>query len=376
VVSWAILTSVFLQLRGSSTELRELRRRAEELQSKVIRGAPRPPGFDTEVDERQRIVLARPKDWQPRGGTIFELEEKVDLEEKADLEDIFPASFKCYFLPIKDGPKANEGGAKAPEEGLKARREKYYEQELNVLNQSPQFVFSSSYEIMRMGAEASEIECLKVIAHQCAQITIGPSPNTGRMEINWRVLTRDEFTGRIYSVKPEVLHTGGVQRLTLGGVAFREGMVAYVNGMARETRIMGLGWAEVLLQPVDVYQPRALEIQVENRDTRGLRSNTYPISVVEKPEGEPSPMAILGGESAALENPPGVTPVEKRNAAGAGKPAPKERTFYEQITRMRVVCYHEALGKIFYFEFFDDVRDFKDSSAVFNRILASTRFLD
>ena len=74
IVSWGVLTSVYLQLRGSSTELEDLRERNEQLQNKLIRGAPRPQGFETEVDERQRIVLARPKLWRPKGGTIFELE--------------------------------------------------------------------------------------------------------------------------------------------------------------------------------------------------------------------------------------------------------------------------------------------------------------
>src|ERR1700693_5805249 len=50
VISWSVLLSVYLQVRGSSDELRDLRRRSEECQSKLIRGAPRPQGFDTEVD--------------------------------------------------------------------------------------------------------------------------------------------------------------------------------------------------------------------------------------------------------------------------------------------------------------------------------------
>ena len=98
VVSWAVLTSVYLQLRGSSNELQELRNRSNELQSKLIRGAPRPQGFETEVDERQRIVLARPKDWQPKGGTMFDLQLP---DETMKSGDTFPAAFRCFFVPIE-----------------------------------------------------------------------------------------------------------------------------------------------------------------------------------------------------------------------------------------------------------------------------------
>ena len=106
IVSWAVFTSVYLQIRGSSRELQELRDRTNELQNKLIRSAPRPQGFDTEVDERQRIVLARPKERQPKGGTIFELELS---DEGMKSGDAFAATFRRYFLPItKDTPPVAE----------------------------------------------------------------------------------------------------------------------------------------------------------------------------------------------------------------------------------------------------------------------------
>ena len=74
LVSWSFLTTIYLKVRKSGDELETLRKANQELQGKLIRGAPRPEGFDIEVDERQRIVLARPKDWEPKGGIIFQLE--------------------------------------------------------------------------------------------------------------------------------------------------------------------------------------------------------------------------------------------------------------------------------------------------------------
>ena len=40
-----------------------------------------------------------------------------------------------------------------------------------------------------------------------------------------------------------------------------------------------------------------------------------------------------------------------------------------------VLCYHEALKRIFHFEFVDDSDDFADASTCFNHVLNSTRFL-
>jgi hypothetical protein len=168
LISWSVLLSVYLQLRGSSNELQDLRKRTEELQSKLIRGAPRPKGFDTEVDERQRIVLARPKDWEPKGGTIFELELP---DEKMIPNDNFAATFRCYFIPI--------------EKGSKQTREAFHTKQLNLLKEASPFVQSYSHEVVRIGGEAGEVESLKMIVHQVARIEIKKSLETGRRERTW-----------------------------------------------------------------------------------------------------------------------------------------------------------------------------------------------
>ncbi|MDP8973555.1 MAG: hypothetical protein M3N45_10400 [Actinomycetota bacterium] len=61
LASVSLLSTTYLQIRKSGSEIQKLRETNQELQQKIIRGAPRPPGFDTEVSERQRIVLAGPK---------------------------------------------------------------------------------------------------------------------------------------------------------------------------------------------------------------------------------------------------------------------------------------------------------------------------
>lgn len=43
-----------------------------ELQSKLVRGAPSPAGFVVDVDERNKLVFARPVDWRPRAGVLYQ----------------------------------------------------------------------------------------------------------------------------------------------------------------------------------------------------------------------------------------------------------------------------------------------------------------
>jgi hypothetical protein len=46
-----------------------------------------------------------------------------------------------------------------------------------------------------------------------------------------------------------------------------------------------------------------------------------------------------------------------------------------KITQMLVICLRQDLETTFYFDFWDDQKDFAESSTVFNQILASTRLL-
>jgi len=72
VVVELLLFSTYRQLRKSDEE--DLEEQINQLQQKLIRGAPRPPNFESEVAERERIVLARPQEWQPGAGVIFDFQ--------------------------------------------------------------------------------------------------------------------------------------------------------------------------------------------------------------------------------------------------------------------------------------------------------------
>src|SRR5271169_1662071 len=65
-----LLTSAFFNVYRLLTadQLKEYAKRIEELQAKLIRGAPCPAGYTIDLDEKHKFVFARPGNWQPKEG--------------------------------------------------------------------------------------------------------------------------------------------------------------------------------------------------------------------------------------------------------------------------------------------------------------------
>jgi len=350
LISWSLLTTLYLQIRGSSNELRDLRNRAEELQHKLIRGAPRPLGFEIEVDERQRIVLARPKEWQPKGGTIFDLE-LSDYKLKAG--DSFAAAFRCYFIPIED--------KRTPQ------RDIFYQNESELFN-DPDYVHSYSQEMIQLGGEIAGVECLKIIARQFVRITEKRPKDTDRTDRSWYIIAKQEAVGVLDNINPPKLIEGQLGNLELKGYGFRQGAVAYVNEIKRDIRVLDSTTAYLILQTSDTdfsdYQ-RRLSISIENPEFGGIKTNSITVIVEAKTaEAGIADTGIVIPEPRSEKDAKSETSIET------------DKIIFQEILRMRVVCYNQQLGKIYYFDFLDDTKDFKDSSAIFNRVLNSVRFLD
>lgn len=261
LVTCSVLGSIYLQIRKSSGELNDLRERNEALQQKLIRGAPRPPGFETEVAELQRIVLARPRDWERRGGVIFDYELPEDQLKSGDF---LPARFTCTFTPItsKTSP-----------------REKYYNDFRDSAVDNP-YIISHTSELFSLGGEPNSIESLKMITHQCVEVRIKRDPVTGVVNREW---------GFIPSAQLEQLQ------------------------------------------------------QEQTHDTDEKKSRKRK------------------GQTAASDEPPDDNSLETN--------------WLGEVQRTSVVCYHGDLGLIFIFDFVDNNSDFLTSSALFNQILSSIRFL-
>jgi len=367
IVSWSVLTSVYLQVRKSSNELEEYKKRVDELQSKLIRGAPRPEGFDTEVSERDRLVLARPKIWQPKGGTIFDL---VLPETAMKPGDAFPAAFRCYYLPIAS--EARKGAKKSGHAVLS--REDWYALELKQIREASEFVSSFSHEMIRVGGEPAGVESLKLIARQCVRLMRKRSDWTRQYEWQWQVIPRNEFAGRIRFAAPVVRTVGRPQVVTLYGQGFRQGIVCRVGGVARQTELTADGRLHVRLVDDDVRTARILQLVVENPDTKGVHSNEWTLAV-EAPTGNEQATPTESPQASVAAVPPPVAPAPGP-AAPVKAAADEEKILYQEIVHMRVICYHPTLDRVYFFAFTDNLDDIQESSEVFNRILATTRFID
>jgi hypothetical protein len=329
LASASLLSTTYLQIRKSSGELQKLRENNQALQQKIIRGAPRPTGFDTEVSERQRIVLARPKDWKPRGGIIFEYELP---QTEARKYDEFRARFRCsYSMISKDDEAQQQLSENGPKEwrsssDSEALRRCYERVRQNTLNDT--CVQSHTSEFVYLGEESQAIKCLKIIAHEYVGIHVQKDPLSGKEATYWNPISRDVYEHLTNNSRAGVLgrpvmpsHSGQEERLDRSG-----------NDLA-------------------------------NNDTAPAQTAVKDrVEITDRPQTS----SVAGNEEE-----PGQEQFHQKD----GTVLPPRQVRPAKIMHMSVICFHQDLETIFYFDFWDDEDDFVESSTVFNQILASTRLL-
>lgn len=174
LVSWSLLASVYLKFRKSSDEPQKLNARINELQQKLLRGAPHPSGFIVEISEQQKIVLARPEGWERKGGLMFDFE----LVERP-AEDNYPARFTCSYVPITSEYK-NLG------------RDRFYEIFLenirsNERNRDPRC------EYIFIGGDSQTTKCIKVIAGQYMRLEFYQNSYGGKPRLEAFQISQDEY---------------------------------------------------------------------------------------------------------------------------------------------------------------------------------------
>lgn len=361
IISWAALTSVYLQLRGSNKEIDELRARNEELQHKLIRGAPKPEGFTIEVDERQRIVLARPEEWEPKGGVIFDLELS---DQKMKKSDAVSPSFQCYFQPIE------------PE----STREAWIAKQLKDLDDAIVRGLVDSYttEMVPVGSQLTGVdESLKIIVRQFTLTRFERSAITGNLERVWSIIPKHDFTGYLRLSLPENVSSNRSTQVTLRGRALRQGGSCYVGDRKVDSKVNQDGTEAVItVMADDINFRHQVEIEWENPDTHGLRSNILVLGVDNKYVAEEQAATDVTSKPLEEEIAQNADDVQSETPMQHNDGKDETREIFQQVIRMRVLCYNEPLKRIYSFDFFDDAQDFNESSAVFNRILNSVRFLD
>ena len=82
-----IIFQIYRQLRTDRSD--EYRRENEELRAKLIKGASCPAGYAIDIDERNRLVFARPAHWLPRGGILYQYVCPPDPEGKNEFLENF-----------------------------------------------------------------------------------------------------------------------------------------------------------------------------------------------------------------------------------------------------------------------------------------------
>lgn len=95
VFTASILTSIVFQFykQMTSETLDSYREQIQELQTKLIKGAPCPEGFTVDIDERHNLVFARPETWTPKGGLLYQYVEPLKKD------DPFVANFNVTYWP-------------------------------------------------------------------------------------------------------------------------------------------------------------------------------------------------------------------------------------------------------------------------------------
>ena len=107
IITFFVLTSVALQIykQITSDKIDQYREQIQELQSKLIKGAPCPDGYIIDLDEKYKLVFARPNNWTPLNGLLYQYVNRVgpgNFDENFNViyrnrEDISDVYTRCGF---------------------------------------------------------------------------------------------------------------------------------------------------------------------------------------------------------------------------------------------------------------------------------------
>jgi hypothetical protein len=373
LIAWSALGALYLQFNRSSTFVRDLLRENQSLQNKVLRGAPRPNGFDSEVDERSRLVFARPGDWQPGGGLIFDFQSPF---EPGTAVDIFPARFRVFTEPIDPEELASEEDTQAA----------YYRAIESATRQAADGRVSAT-EIVYVGAEPDGARSLRTTSRTYARATVLRDPNKARPTFSWEYVTEDVFQSYVRQCVADALRSVRAQNKT--GVPSTG-----LDAMSADSRVVDEVSARVItdLESGSFRHEEskggligALEADLSERYGPSNGQPNGGSESARSVEGsangeEESPHSIdEDADGAGLRSSNGAPSQPAREGADAVTAVQPTAVVWEEIlpiVRTTVICYQKNLRQIFYFDFADNPADYVESSESFNQILRSVRFLN
>lgn len=82
VFTSSLLTSIIFQFYKQMTtdRIETYRQQIQELQTKLIKGASCPPGYKIDLDEMHKLVFARPGEWLPLNGILYQYYSKTPTD--------------------------------------------------------------------------------------------------------------------------------------------------------------------------------------------------------------------------------------------------------------------------------------------------------
>jgi hypothetical protein len=330
----------FAELQGSSLtleriraqterELQDLRTANEDLRRKLIRGAPRPDGFVTEVDERQNLVVSRPEEWEPIGANIFAFQCPEGLLRQGDT---FAPRMKVTYYPLLETPTP------ADRDIFYADLRQNFERGLGR--------HGGPYRSEMVGVGSEHIDSVKFVARSYVKIVTQVSPLTGKTDTSSVPVTQEEFSAHVHAridhiVRGALPDSGGgweeLQKIRR--------LVNAIKGLAEEE--LEHGRIEYPGLEAFVMQNLAQEVGVD-REASGFDATEN--------QASQAAQTAVGGE-------------------GDGSSPSAQSVEVLPVARTTVCCYHIPLAKVFYFDFEDNAADYSQSSSTFNRIMQSVRFL-
>jgi hypothetical protein len=355
LVTMSLSASVYLQFRKLSTqddmkilldqnaelqemltrrdELKILRDQNTELQQKLLRGAPCPEGFVSEVAERAKLVIARPGEWTPGQGVVFNFECSIDEEESEDMLDIFPPQFIVSYWPS---------------DRIGMSRDELYETMVQLVQNNPNYESDIS-EIINIGGPPVGIKSLKTVTKEYVEVEITKEEVTGKYIYNWIPLPIEDYYNE--HVFPQLLESLEEDESSNGNGDYGEVLKQLIAEAGGEADLGQLpeGDLEELME----------EKAGEDEDEEYVES-----------EGMlPAPESDEDVEMAQELVDADVRYSDYQDDGGS-------LTRRTLIWHMKVWCYAESLNKVFTFDFYDDEQDYTKTSETFNKILDSVRFLE
>jgi hypothetical protein len=367
VITWGIFGSMFLRFEASSSqkeearreyqdmlrvsqerfdetrreykdELETARRSNEELRLKLFRSAPRPAGFEVEVDERQRLVIGRPKEWVPVGNEIF----NFNAPNLPDVADILPPNFSVSVYPTDT--------TLTTEEFFNVMRQR-------IINRVEEFRVPI-FERISVGGEYGQVQGLKAIYPGFVEVlSIANSVETRRQ---YRPVSVIEFRNDIQRRVDELLRSRSNflnqaedLKAKKDFAEFRLQVCSYVERSFERGEMLPLDHL-MIVQDNDGWHFAPVE------DGAASTINGGPVSV----------------DDAATDAGRRADPVgQARAASDEVRPSSSPERVVIPVRTMLVICRHERLEQTFHFQFGDDASGFMHSTATFNDILSSVRFL-